>query len=169
MSCSVSLVPFMLLGSLISGVITGTQSIAGALNDSNIKDKMSLHLSDAQMKDLFNKEFQTQIMDKRTLLKTLSEHGAENIKIEANDVLCDCEQFHLKFISHENQPYSLIISYNQANGIDELVNDLGSEYTVNAQEISYNKIKERLAVKNLQIDDEEIYEDDTIVLTVNLD
>lgn len=169
MSCTVSALPFMLLGSILVSVIQGTEDIAKAINDSNIKDKMSLHLSDAQMNELFNKEFKTQILDKRTLLKTLTEHGAEDIKIEGNDIFCRCENFYLQFYAHENAPYSLVIAFDKENGVNNLVNDLGSEYTVNAQEISYKKIKERLSLQNLQIDDEEIYDDDTIVLTVNLD
>ena len=61
------------------------------------------------------------------------------------------------------------ISANNSLGVDDLVNDIGSEYCANAQEISYNKIKERLEKQNLTIDDEEIYDDNTIVLTINLD
>ena len=47
--------------------------------------------------------------------------------------------------------------------------DIGNEYTINAQEVSYNKIKERLEEQNLDIENEEIYDDNTIVLTVNLE
>ena len=35
--------------------------------------------------------------------------------------------------------------------------------------ISYKKIKERLALKNLSIDSEEVLDDDSIVLTINLE
>ena len=49
-----------------------------------------------------------------------------------------------------------------------IIEDLSSEYGMNAQEESYLKIKERLAQKNLQIDEEEVLEDNSIVLTVNI-
>ena len=37
------------------------------------------------------------------------------------------------------------------------------------QEETYMKIKERISNKNLKIDNEEILEDDSIVLTINID
>ena len=37
------------------------------------------------------------------------------------------------------------------------------------QEASYNKIKERLESQNLKISDEEVFDDNTIVLTIDLD
>ena len=61
------------------------------------------------------------------------------------------------------------ISYVSDKNLNEFVENIGAEYTANAQEISYNKIKERLADKSLEIYEEEIYDDNTIVLTVNLD
>lgn len=69
-----------------------------------------------------------------------------------------------------DKPYTLEISYNKnLNASDELVQNLGMEYNANAQEASYNKIQERLRDQNLTIDEEEVYEDNTIVLTVNLE
>ncbi len=51
----------------------------------------------------------------------------------------------------------------------ELINDINSEYALNCQEETYIKIKERLERKNLKIAEEEILEDDSIMLTINLD
>ena len=61
------------------------------------------------------------------------------------------------------------ITYVSDKNLNEFVENIASEYTANVQEVSYNKIKERLAEKNLEIYEEEIYDDNTIVLTVNLD
>ena len=61
------------------------------------------------------------------------------------------------------------INYNSDTELEDIVKDINDEYRANAQEISYNKIKERLEAQNLTIDEEEIYDDNTIVLTVNLE
>lgn len=169
MSCTVVSLP-VLLFSAIAGttgsIIQFAQAVKGGLTNTN---EGSMHISDEAIENLSKQEFKTVIMDKRTLLKTITEHGAENIQVDGNDITCDCEGFHIQFISHHNAPYSMKVAFNNPAGLDNLVSDIGTEYSVNAQEVSYNKIKERLGTKNLQINDEEILEDDTIVLTVNLD
>ena len=109
-------------------------------------------------------------MDKSALLKTLEEHGATNFQTDGNTISCNCEAFHLTFTKTEkDKPYTMVATYNKDYGLNELVENLGSEYASNAQEISYNKIKERLEKQNLEIEEEEVYDDNTIVLTVNLE
>ena len=49
------------------------------------------------------------------------------------------------------------------------MNSLNSEYAINVQEQSYNHIMEKLKDNNMTVEDEEIQEDNTIVITVNLD
>ena len=177
MSVSVSAVPVLLIFGLSKGIV----SIAGAImsaqaSGTNFEELVSgsakrLHLQDDTLeKELFNKEFPTAIMDKATLIKTLEEHGATSIQAENNDISCNCETFHITFTQKDkNTPYSMVVTYNSDYGLNELVENLGSEYASNAQEISYNKIKERLEKQNLEIEEEEIYDDNTIVLTVNLE
>ena len=169
MSCTVVSLPVLLFSAVVgaaSSVIQLGQAVKGGLTNTT---EGNLHLSEEAIKNLSKEEFKTVIMDKRTLLKTLTEHGAENIVVDGNDISCDCEGFNIKFTSHPKAPYTMQVAFNNPAGLNELVSDLGTEYSTNAQEISYNKIKERLGTKNLQINDEEILEDDTIVLTVNLD
>ena len=128
-----------------------------------------IHLEQEVLNKICNKEFSTIIMDKEALLKTLEEHGATNIIEIQGDISCECEAFHLDFYKKINEPYSVRISYQNEEEVNELLKDLGNEYSTNAQEISYNKIVERLRNQNLQIENEEVYDDDTIVLTVNLE
>lgn len=184
MSVTISAVPFLLIYSIIPGAtaVVGVGSVAVSAIDS-IKSGISnsliaglksgnenLHLESKDIeKSFFNKEFNTTIMDKDALIKTLKEHGATDIKQSDGNIECNCEYFHLKFTRNaENKPYTMTVTANENKGIDEFAKDIGSEYTLNAQEISYNKIKERLEKQNLEISDEEIYDDNTIVLTVDL-
>ncbi len=168
MSVSVSAAPFLLLYALGQGVISLTSAVASGFSNTNAQ---KLHLEDNTLEEeIFNKEFPTVIVDKTTLLKTLEEHGATNFQTEGETISCNCEAFHLTFTkSAKDQPYTMVVTYNEEYGLNELVENLGSEYASNAQEISYNKIKERLEKQNLEIEEEEVFDDNTIVLTVNLE
>ena len=175
MSVTVSAVPFFLLYSVIGGVVTFSK-MAHDVNEKNRKlnnnynDYSDFHFEKQELEELYNKDFETQIMDKDLLIRTLTEHGAENIVQGENEITCTCEAFHLSFFkTAEDKPYNLRISYNSDYKLNELVENIGTEYTANAQEVSYNKIKERLEEQNLEIENEEIYDDNTIVLTVNLE
>ena len=125
----------------------------------------------ANNKGKFKKlKFDTIIMDEETLLKTLIEREAENIVRQDNKILCDCDGYFLEFQkTNKNKPYKLIIGCREQDNLKELVRNIGEEYTTNSQEASYNKIKSRLEEQELEIETEEIYEDNTIVLTVNLE
>lgn len=167
MSITVSAYPtslFSVLSSTISEIIAlhNTQT-------TEIESGEYIHLDNGVIEKLCNKEFDTLIMDKDALLKTLEEHGATNIVECQGDISCECETFQLDFYKSKNEPYKVRITYHNENGVAELLSNLGNEYSTNAQEISYNKIKERLEYQNLEIENEEVYEDNTIVLTINLE
>ena len=170
MSVSVSAVPFFLLFTVGQGVIEFIKMSNEVNQDVHSHhENQSLHIGEKTLEAMYNKDFATTIMDKEVLLKTLKEHGAVNIEEDGNNISCDCEAFHLFFGKNGEKPYTIRISYNNDYKLDELVENIGNEYTSNAQEISYNKIKERLQEQNLEIEEEEIYDDNTIVLTVNLE
>ena len=159
---------------IVTAAVTGAAMAQGTKlvldGTTNIKEPNKIHLGSDIAQQLLNKQYQTEIMDKDVLLKTLEEHGATRIITHGNTIACDCEDFHLEFSRNNNKsPYNLQLSYNKQFNPEEFIKDLGSEYAINAQEISYNKIKERLEERNLEIEEEEIYEDSTIVLTVNLE
>ncbi|MBQ9246153.1 hypothetical protein IJ182_07800 [bacterium] len=169
MSVSISAVPIFLLFSVSSGVIEYIKMANEAKHNTLSESNGQIHVDDNFLEDLYNREFSTQILDKNILLKTLEEHGATNIQENNDNITCDCEAFHLDFTKSEGVPYTLKITTNDKYNLDEFVNDIGKEYTLNAQEVSYNQIKKRLEEQQLEIEDEEIYDDNTIVLTVNLE
>lgn len=166
MSTTVQALPTLLLFAISDEIIKGIAD----LKNTTSTTPSDIQLECEDIEEFINKEFDTTIVDGETLIKTLDEHGATNI-IESNgDISCECESFHLDFYkNNENEAYQVRVTYAQEDGIQELMTNLASEYTTNAQEISYNKIKERLEAQNLYIEEEEIYEDNTIVLTVNLE
>ncbi len=174
MSVTVTVVPFLLINPAIATFTAAALFIPGvveALRSGNKSpDLYKLHLDSELAETIFSKKYDTMIMDKDTLIKTLEEHGANNIEIKDNDIFCYMDNLQLVFNkTNDEEPYKLSINYNEESDTDELVQNIGSEYTLNAQEISYNKIKDRLNQKNLKIESEEVYDDNTIVLTVNLE
>ena len=129
-----------------------------------------IQLEHQEMQEILKKEFTTTIKDKDTLIKTLEEHGAVDIEDRDNTVMCRCEAFYLTFTKNDAEsPYVMTAIFNDEYGLEDLAKDLGEEYAINAQEASYNKIKERLEERNMTISEEEVYEDNTIVLTIDLD
>ena len=170
MSVTVSLVPFFLIVAVGSTLSEITSSVVQGRQYAGKTSSSLLHLEAEDIQKIFNKKYETTILDRDVLIKTLKEHGATSVKVDGDKITCDCEEFSLVFEKTEsNKPYSMQISYVSDKNLNEFVENIGAEYTANAQEISYNKIKERLADKSLEIYEEEIYDDNTIVLTVNLD
>lgn len=155
MSISVTSIPILLLSEIVPELI-------GAVKYYKYSE---------ESKQKFSKiDFDTIIMDKATLLKTLIEHEAKNIVEKDNQVFCDCENFYLEFYKvDESKPYKLTVSCLEQKGLKEFLENISSEYTTNSQEASYNKIKTRLEEQHLEIEEEEIFDDNTIVLTVNLE
>jgi len=123
--------------------------------------------------DVICQEYETTFVSQDVLTKTLQEHGFDNIQLQNNNVICETELFKLEFYktADESEPYTLKITSSCDNNeeILTLIEDLSTEYNFNSQNESYNKIKERLEQQGLEIDDEEVFDDDTIVLTVNID
>ena len=155
MSISTTSIPILLLSEILPEAI-GT-----------IKYVQYAEKSEGKYREL---NFDTIIMSEETLLKTLIERNAENIVKQKNKVFCDCEGYFLKFYRQNNKkPYKLTIGCREKNELQEFVENISAEYTTNSQEVSYNKIKSRLEEQNLTIEEEEIFEDNTIVLTVNLE
>jgi hypothetical protein len=181
MSITMTAVPIALFSTLevvFTGVTLGAVALNSAanaikknyqLNDNNFNIQY-IHLEQNELNQLLKKEYKTTIMDSDTLIKTLEEHGATEIENKNGTIICTCEAFHLTFTKNtESEPYSMIAIFNEEYGLDNLVQDLGEEYALNSQEVSYNTIKAKLEEQNLQISDEEVYDDNTIVLTIDLD
>lgn len=154
MSISVTSIPILLLSEIVPDAL-------GAVKYNKVAD---IHTQKFQ-----KIKFETIIVDKETLLKTLIEHSATNIVDKNNHVYCDCEGYYLDFYKQGNKAYQLTISCFEKDRLKNFVENISAEYTTNSQEVSYNKIKERLEEEHLTIDEEEIYDDNTIVLTINLE
>ena len=114
--------------------------------------------------------YQTNYTDKGVLLNTLTEHGAE--EISENDGEISCKLFGMEMVYYKkngSNGYTLdITQISDKNVCQDLIDDLNDEYGLNIQEITYNKIKERLEQENMRLESETVMEDNSIVLTIEV-
>lgn len=113
--------------------------------------------------------YNTNYTDKGILLNTLAEHGASNLTEEGDKVSCNLFGMNMVYTKSETGAYSLDIT--KVSDVDEcmgVINDLNGEYGLNIQEMTYNKIKERLERENMRLEDETVLDDNSIVLTIDV-
>lgn len=114
--------------------------------------------------------YNTNYTDKGILLNTLIEHGAQELAENGEEI--SCKLFGMEMIYHKNTSggaYTLDITQVSNKGeCEDLINDLNDEYGLNIQEMTYNKIKERLAQENMRLESEEVLEDNSIILTIDI-
>ncbi|MGN0014647.1 MAG: hypothetical protein ACI37T_04445 [Candidatus Gastranaerophilaceae bacterium] len=122
--------------------------------------------------DLLSKEYETPFMNKELLERTLSEYGFKIEKSSELSVIATIERLFFTFArSDVNSPFLLKIEFPDdcMEMQAEVAASLYEEYGGNTQEETYIRIKEKIDESNMYIEDEEILEDDSIVLTINLE
>ena len=200
MSVTVVATPFLLLPAFISiaqaaAISVGIAGTSTAVISNSAKNSVEVEMDYKKMnteikkllkqsngmvsKEIINlmcREYETVFVDEDVLIKTLSEHGAENIYTEGDKLSCEMEGFILEFYKDNPTeeiafpPYKMKITTNcDEEEIQSLLDDINSEYKLNTQEENYIKIKDRLDKQNLKVEEEEVMDDNTIVLTVNID
>ena len=178
MSCSVVALPVALSHLLVL-------MVANAVNDyqqRKTEQEMETRALQAQddynkdfqyikVDDIVEKEFETAYMDKDILIKTLEEHGVIDIQEEYDGKITGIvDSFNLTFEKPSSEkPYNLKISCREQDCAEEKLNDLNSEYALNVQEDAYLNLIENLKANNMEVEDEVVEDDNTIVLTINLE
>ena len=114
--------------------------------------------------------YTTNYTDKGTLLNTLYEHGAEEISESGDEV--SCKMFGMEMVYYKkdgSNGYTLdITQVSNKTECESVINDLNDEYGLNIQEMTYNKIKERLDSENMRLESETVMDDNSIVLTIDI-
>lgn len=187
MSCTVMAVPLalywvahsMIVGTHIAGDLLGLAADRLKNKDNEdfllIEDDKETNCNNDSshsitMSHFIEKEFETPFTDKEILKKTLEEHGVTGLEFYENSLSCKFEQYILSFTKYEGKEnYSLKISCADEDSADEKANDLLSEYSLNVQEDAYLHILQKLKENNLQVEEETVEDDNTIVLTINID
>lgn len=114
--------------------------------------------------------YNTNYTDKGILLNTLTEHGATELVENGDEV--SCKLFGMEMVYYKkdsNGGYVLDITQVSNKGeCEDVINDLNEEYGLNIQEMTYNKIKERLEQENMRLESESVMDDNSIVLTIDV-
>ncbi len=177
MSCTVLALPILLAKVIaavaaveIDNVIENNEEWKAVSYGSSTCDNVDV----ISARHFIEKSFETAFMDKDLLIKTLDEHGVANIKEgevwEKGKITGQVDNYTLTFEREsENQPYYLKITCLDSDNPEEKLNDLSSEYALNTQEETYLNILDKLKDNNMELESEEVLDDNTIVLTVNLE
>ena len=109
----------------------------------------------------------TNIREKNILIKSLSNYIQRLIDQEQLQDFEDTGSITVE--ESENGTYNLCFQgYFRQYDIDEIKKEILPEYAEDLQEITYNKIIEKIKENNLNIESEDITNDDSILLTVNI-
>lgn len=134
------------------------------------EQKISLLDINSGKKQLTSRTLKTNYTDKDVLIKTLREYGAGNI--ESDDYNVSCDMFGVKLFYSKNfsqGSYNLEISrISDEKQCTQMLDDLDDEYNLNIQDITYRKIIERIKSQNLSLESEEVGDDNSILLTINV-
>ena len=170
---------------IIAGVTTAITSV-GADIDKHITKSFDEKYSIENLPNIYDKDcevkyiteekllenaFETPFMSKEILIKTLEEHGVTNVKEEyIGKITGQLSSYNFTFTrQNENEAYKVVISHFENDNAEEKINDLNDEYNLNVQEESYLSIVEKLKENSMEIENEEVLDDNTIVLTINLE
>lgn len=113
--------------------------------------------------------YNTNYTDKGMLLNTLIEHGATELEETGDEV--SCKLFGMEMVYHKKDGGAYVLDITQVSDkgeCEDVLNDLNEEYGLNIQEMTYNKIKERLESENLRLESEAVMDDNSIVLTIDI-
>lgn len=113
---------------------------------------------------------ETMFNDCELLEKTLLAHGCGVKVISENEIIVETECGNMRYIRDDvSQAFGLLLD--EISNPDELFENLKSfeiDYGRNVQAYTYNHIKENLSV-GMSIADEEVLEDDSLFLTINVE
>lgn len=114
--------------------------------------------------------YSTNYTDKGVLLNTLIEHGAQEITETGEEITCKLYGMEMVYYKKDgSNGYTLdITQISDVSECQDLINDLNEEYGLNIQEMTYNKIKERLDKENMRLESETVIDDNSIVLTIEI-
>lgn len=122
--------------------------------------------------DVMNQEeiYPTNFVDEKLLLDTLRDYGVNTNRNQNGEIQCNIENSILTFYKENNSNYVVRVNGSSSlKGIYEQLNIIDEEYKRNVQSYTYNKVVEKLQHSNMHIESEEIMEDNSLVLTINID
>jgi len=113
--------------------------------------------------------FPTNFADKALLLKTLQGYGVNGEELENEDIQCKIENYILNFHKMGDSNYALEVKGETTlNSLYKHLTTIDEEYKHNVQEYTYKRVVEKISQSDMSIKNEEVMEDNSIVLTINI-
>lgn len=127
------------------------------------------NLTEKDEKIFREESFPTNFVDEKLLIKTLSDYGINTQVAENGIIQCNVENTTLIFYKENSINYEVkIIGNSQIRGVYEQLKVIDEEYKKNVQSYTYNKVVEKLKQTNMDIQSEEVMEDNSLLLTINI-
>lgn len=108
--------------------------------------------------------------DNRMLKKTLTEHGASVEEMSENRIKATFTEGSLTYVRNTpDEAYGILID--AINSVDEFLEELDQiydEYCNNVQSYTYEHIMQNLP-ENMQVENEEVMDDNSILITLNVE
>lgn len=122
-----------------------------------------------KVEPVISQKLPTIYTDRDLLLNTIQKYGATQVQVRGLDVTCSIDGVQLEF--QQTAPgatYELSFGQQNSHSVYETIRRLDEGYRSTVQEKTYENVKKKLDEKNFVIEDEEIMEDNSIVLTVSI-
>lgn len=151
MSITITLAPLV-----IAFVATGGLAAIEKLKENN-------NVEDVSLETIFN--------DSELLAKTLKEHGLDVSVENDNHVICLSGEVQLNYTREsEDTPFVVTISgLEDPNSFVDELECFEKEYQQNVQSFTYEKLMSGIEDRNMTLSDEQILEDNSILLTIEVD
>lgn len=119
--------------------------------------------------DKITASYPTNFKEPEILMQILNDYEANPIRQSSGDIICKLDSIDLRFKPAIDGPFSVEVTTNKdINRAYGHLSALDEDYKRNVQAITYTKLKQRINEHNLAIEDEEVMEDNSIVLTINI-
>lgn len=148
----------------------GKKLIYNSLQEMNGKVEKPREINEIPELPKLNKEkFPTNFVDKGLLLKTLKDYCINPIELANGNIQCNIQSCILTFYKEGDANYEVDVKgiaslkrvYEELTIIDE-------EYKRNVQAYTYEKVVKKLKETSMHIENEEIMDDNSIILTINI-
>ena len=148
--------------------LTSAAIVAGITLSSATTIAIIDQVSDGEMD--INEPIETMFNDCELLQKTLLAHGCSVKVVSENEIIVETECGNMRYVRENTSlPFGLLLD--EVSNPDELFENLRSfevDYGRNVQAYTYSHIKENLS-DGMSIENEEVLEDDSLYLTINIE
>lgn len=118
---------------------------------------------------VYRQTFPTNFRDAQLLTETLRNYGLQPTIRPGGEVICSFSESTIRFRSTDNGPFNVEVE-NTPNirQIFQLLSNLDGDYKRGVQASAYEDLMSHIEERNLTVESEEVLEDNSIVITLNV-